>query len=926
MGPSRSAGIRPVFIFLFTLISTLLLTSYSAAAAQAPIQKVTSVEGITEYRLHNGLQVLLFPDPTKENITVNVTYHVGSKHENYGETGMAHLLEHLLFKGSTNHPNIPDELSQRGAQSNGTTWLDRTNYFETFSATGDNLDWALAMEADRMVNSFISADDLQSEMTVVYNELQRGENNPFNVTMQKLRSAAFLWHNYGNSTIGAPSDLENVSIEKLRAFYEMYYQPDNATLIVAGKIDSNKTLEKIAQHFGRIAKPERTLPKMYTREPASDGERGVTVRRVGDTQIAMLGYHTPMAAHPDSAALTVLSNILADQPRGRLHKALIEPGIAANAGAWNEIKADSSMFMAFAVLNADQTLATAEQTLLAQLEGMTQNPVTQQELDRAKLSILNGFDKSMEDTQTIAIQLSDWLTNGDWRLRFLHRDQIAAVSLADLQRVASAYIQRNNRTLGRFIPTDEPQRVELPQVDNINAMLEGYTGREDIVMGEAFDPSYDNIAARTEFFTIGDNIRVAALRKKTRGESVRLNIQINYGNLESLTGKAQYAGIVGDMLGRGSKQYSREQMKNAFDRIKTYGGYGANSGGSWAWLASNHDNLVAGLDILAEGMKNPTFPQNELDQLVQAHQANIESALSQPQALASNVAHRRISPVDENHPNYVHTFEEQLALLKNVERQQLVDYHREFFGADQMLVTIVGDYDREQVVAAIEKHFGDWNTGKDFEPILLDYQPIDTTAKTIDTPDKENGAFFAVNLYNLDAYDEDTPELVLGNYLFGGGFINSRLATRLRQQEGWSYGAGSSFEPNRMAPRTVFWGWAIGGPENLNNIEQGFKEELQKVLDKGFTDEEVQNGISGILQSGKVQRADDEQLAQMLQQLMFYNETLEQHKQFDAELANSSGDDVVRVMKKYFSPDNMLYIKAGDMSKAAEQPSAANAQ
>lgn len=924
------AGVKPVFAFVIVLFSALLLggcfgnTQEDTEASSTEIHKVTTVEGITEYRLDNGLQVLLFPDATKENITVNVTYHVGSKHENYGETGMAHLLEHLLFKGSTNHPNIPDEISQRGAKSNGTTWLDRTNYYETFSATAENLEWALSMEADRMVNSFISGEDLKSEMTVVYNELERGENHPFSNTMQKLRSAAYMWHNYGNSTIGAPSDLENVSIEKLRDFYEMYYQPDNATLIIAGKIDTEETLNKIKQHFGTIPQPEREMPELYTSEPATDGERVVTVRRVGDIKLALAAYHTPTAAHPDSAPLAVLATILGDQPRGRLHKSLVEPGIAAQVGAWNDMKADSSMLMAYSVLNTDQELATAEDALIDQLEGFEETRVTQQELDRAKRSIINGFEKSMENTESIAIQLSDWLTNGDWRLRFLHRDRVDEVTLDDLQRVAGKYIQRNNRTVGRFIPTKEPQRVELPEVDSIAAMLDGYTGREDIALGEEFDPSFENIAARTEFFTIGDNIQVAALHKKTRGESVRLNIQFNYGNLDSLTGKAEYASFVGDMISRGTDKYSREELKDALDSIKTYGGFGANTGGAWGWLESDRENLGAALDIIAEGLKNPTFPQKELDQLLKEAQTNIEFAKSQPQALANNVGSRRLSPVEKGHPHYVHTFDEQLALLKDVERQDLVDYHQQFFGADNMLVTIVGDFDRDTVVAALEQHFGDWKTGEPYQRIVLDYQPIDTTPEVINTPDKENGAFFAINLYEVDAYDEDMPQLALGNYIFGGGFINSRLATRLRQEEGWSYGAGSSFQPNRLAPRSVFWGWAIGAPQNLDKIEKGFKEELQILLDEGFTEEEIEQGISGMLQSNKVKRADDEQLVQMLNQIMFYNETLELHQEFEADLAGSSGDEVLEAMKQLFSPDNMLYIKAGDMTKAAERSAEAS--
>ncbi|MGZ3457795.1 MAG: M16 family metallopeptidase, partial [Archangium sp.] len=202
----------------------------SKAGALAPY---TSVEGITEYRLDNGLRVLLFPDPTKPTVTINVTYFVGSRHEGYGETGMAHLLEHLMFKGTPSHPNVPQELTQRGAHPNGTTWLDRTNYFETLPASDENLSWALGFEADRMVHSFIARKDLDSEMTVVRNELEKGENDPSHILFQRVMSAAFTWHNYAKSTIGARADLEHVPIDRLQAFYRKYYRPDNAMLVIA---------------------------------------------------------------------------------------------------------------------------------------------------------------------------------------------------------------------------------------------------------------------------------------------------------------------------------------------------------------------------------------------------------------------------------------------------------------------------------------------------------------------------------------------------------------------------------------------------------------------------------------------------------------------------------------------------------------------
>src|SRR5438270_440708 len=229
--------------FSLLLLNSILAFAQNQVTLPKGIERVTSVEGITEYQLQNGLRVLVFPDQTKQTITVNITYRVGSAVEDYGETGMAHLLEHLSFKGSAKHPNIPQELTAHGARPNGTTWSDRTNYFETFAATGENLNWAFDLESDRMVNSFIAKKDLDSEMTVVRNEFEMDENSPFRVLLDRVMSTAYLWHNYGKETVGARSDIENVPIERLQAFYHKYYQPDNSVLLVAGKVDETKTLE-----------------------------------------------------------------------------------------------------------------------------------------------------------------------------------------------------------------------------------------------------------------------------------------------------------------------------------------------------------------------------------------------------------------------------------------------------------------------------------------------------------------------------------------------------------------------------------------------------------------------------------------------------------------------------------------------------------
>ncbi|MBO0861595.1 MAG: insulinase family protein, partial [Chloracidobacterium sp.] len=530
MVKGKSNAQRPLRAFCaLTLACSIFII---AAQAQNP-ERVTSVEGITEYRLPNGLRVLLFPDPTKQTITVNMTYQVGSRQENYGETGMAHLLEHMVFKGAPKHRNIPQELSEHGARPNGSTTFDRTNYFETFAATDDNLRWALDLESDRMVNSFIARKDLESEFSVVRNEYESGENNPLNAMIKRIMEASFAWHNYGKTTIGERSDIENVNIERLQAFYKLYYQPDNAVLMIAGKFDEPKTLELVKQYFGPIPKPARELPKLYTTEPAQDGERAVTVRRVGDIQGLGAAYHIPAGSHPDFAAIQVLGVILGDTPSGRLHKALVETKKAVEAGSFQYQTYDPGAALFYAVVPKDGSIDEARNAMLQTIDDLAKNPPTAEEVDRARQKLLKSIELSLNNSDSVGLTMSEYIAMGDWRLYFLRRDRIRKVTPEDVKRVAAAYFKPSNRTVGMFIPTPNPDRAEIPPRPDVSAMLKDYKGDAPVAMGEEFDPSPTNIDKRTARST-AFGLKLALLPKKTRGGRVVARLILRFGNEKDL--------------------------------------------------------------------------------------------------------------------------------------------------------------------------------------------------------------------------------------------------------------------------------------------------------------------------------------------------------------------------------------------------------
>ena len=631
---SRFCGFTLALLLLFFAIAPFAVRAQGVKMPEG-IRNVTSVEGITEYRLPNGLTVLLFPDPSKQTITVNMTYLVGSRLENYGETGMAHLLEHMVFKGTPKHPNIPSELTSHGARPNGSTSFDRTNYFETFAASDENLNWALDLESDRMINSYIARKDLDSEFSVVRNEFESGENNPLRVLLDKMLASSFQWHNYGKTTIGARSDIENVPIDRLQAFYRRYYQPDNAVLLVAGKFDEAKTLELVNKYYSPIPKPTRELPPNYTVEPTQDGEREVTVRRVGDTQWVGAGYHIPAGAHPDFAAIEILTQVLSDAPSGRLYKALVETKKASSVLGFNFELKEPGFGLFGAEVRKENSLDEARDILTKTIEGLAANPPTKEEVDRAKTSILKNIELTLNSSDRVGLAMSEYAAQGDWRLYFLYRDRIRKVTPEDVKRVAATYLKQSNRTTGMFIPTEKPDRAEIPSIkdSDVAAVLKDYKGDAVMAQGEVFDPSPANVESRVKRSKIG-GLDMALLSKVNRGKAVVANFIFRFGDEKSLMNTSDAASFAGQILQRGTTKHTRQQISDEFDRLKARVGVFGGPTSASVSIETTRENLPAVFRLVAEILREPAFPQSEFDLLKQETLTQIESQKSEPTSIA----------------------------------------------------------------------------------------------------------------------------------------------------------------------------------------------------------------------------------------------------------------------------------------------------
>ena len=896
------ADVRRFFAFL-------LLFAAGCAAASLP-QEHQSIEGVTEWRLSNGLKLLTLPDPGADTITVHIVYLVGSRHEGYGEKGMAHLLEHLLFKGSKRHPNLKEEFTRRGGRWNGTTSNDSTNYFETLAATGDNLEWAIAMEADRMVNSFVLKQDLDSEMTVVRNEFEMGENSPGGVLFQRMQQLAFPWHNYGNPIIGQRSDIERVPIDKLQAFYRTWYQPDNAVLIISGRFEETRAVSLVGKHFGALPRPTRVLPAYYTDEPTQDGERRVRLERVGDNHLVLALYRTPAGSHPDFPAIDVLANILGDVPAGRLHRAIVQKGLASSTwGAAREMHDPGYMYFG-ATLGRDGKPGEARDRLIEILEGVKQDKLRAEELERARTALLNDFEKVQLDTPTLVRSLSEFVALGDWRLFFLYRDRLRKVTLADVQRVAEQYLKPANRVLGEFVPTERPDRAEIPPAPDLQAALLGYKGGETVRAGEAFDPSPQNIDKRTIKKPLSNGIRVALLPKQTRGGRVVATLTLHWGDEKSLMNRETACNFAGAMLMRGTRQRSRAGLKEAFERLNA----SVSVGGEGASIEVRGENLIATLRLVAEALREPAFSPQEFEEMKRAALTGAEAQRNEPSSLAGVRLARHLHEYAPGHPHYTPTVDERIELMRKATLEDAAACYRELFGATGAEFAAVGDFEPEAVARAVDELFGSWKTPHPFGRVPSHHFDRPRFEDALLTPDKANAALRAgLNVRMRDDHP-DFPALVLANHLLGGS-STARVPARVREKEGLSYSTYTTFTSSALDEAAAFRVASIFAPQNRSRVERAIREELGRALREGFSADEVEAGKRSVLEARRLVRSHDRALASRLGHYLFVKRTFAWDAEFEARIAALTPQQVNAALRRHIDPARLSVVVAGDLKK-----------
>ncbi|MBV8500196.1 MAG: insulinase family protein [Paucibacter sp.] len=899
-------------------LALILVLAGPALAAPAPVPAPTFVRelgGISEYRLPNGLQILFFPDEAQTTTTVNVTYRVGSRYESQGEYGMAHLLEHMLFKGTPKHKDIPTEFAKLAMRFNGTTTADRTNYFASFNADDKTLAYALDLEADRMVNSFIAKADLDKEMSVVRNEYERGESEPGAVLQKRVMSAAYEWHAYGHATIGPKSDIEGVPIERLQAFYRRFYRPDNATVLVAGRFEPKATLARIAAAFGPLKKPAEPVAQPYTQEPAQDGERTVVVRRVGGQPMLMAAYHVPAIGHPDSAALLVYGLLMSMQPSGHLYKELVETKLAVYAGLGGLGQADPGIANAFAVLPKEADAAAVETRLLDLAEGRADKPFTEDELKRVRDLAVLSYRNQMKSPEGLIGQISGLLGAGDWRLLFQLMDDLPKVTLTDVERVRKAYFRSANRTLGRYVPAEQVERVEIPPAPLLAERLAQLKPPPKVEEGERFDPTPEALAARSVFKTLKSGIELETLQKQTRGNTVTLQLQLRWGEPRATTA-ALGTTQIDELLFEGTPDIDKQKVHDEFVRLKAGVSIDGGNQGATLSITAEKDTLIESLRLAAELMQHPLLPVDAFDRIKKAQLAGLEGSRQELGVLRTDAVrgyYNRARGVAIGDPDYMMSLDERIAEARSTRIEDVRAFYEQYWSADAARVAVVGAIP-EGLEAAIEQAFGAWKKpgAPRFErwvpkPLTLEPARVDVQAK-----DKANAEMHMGLRFALNREDADYLPLLLAARVFGEGGMETRLSTRVRRTDGLTYGIGADLGVPYYGRDAGLSIRASFAPENRDKVIAIVKEELERMGREGITAAELERARHEVLEARKRSRSRDGALAGTLNFMAETGKHWDEEARLDARIAAVTLEQANAAWRQYVRPDAFLTSTAGD--------------
>jgi zinc protease len=867
----------------------------------AGFELVDRYAGVAEWRHRdNGLRVLSRSTPVAPVVGFGVVYRVGSRHEGTGHTGATHILEHLMFKGSRSFnrergTEIARVLHRVGAAFNATTWLDRTNYYEVLPA--EHLPLAVDIEADRMRGALVRDEDLESERSVVLNELDMGENEPFELLMKSAFAHAFVEHPYHHPTIGWRGDVETISTEVLRRFYDTYYHPDNATVIVVGDVDEETALEAVDRGFAPIPPAPTPVPKRAAREGPQRGERRFELHRAGELGSMVLTWRIPEGLHADMPALSVLTQVLSDGVTSRLHQRLVETNRCLGVHAYALELHDPGVFQVAASIAPGVPHREVEDAIRDEIARLCAEGPGTGEVERAKVQTRTDLAFHHESPAQIMSGLTEAIAMGDWR-RFLRElELVSAVTADDLRRVASEYLDDRGLTVGWFVPETQPvgaAREPLP------------TGPRPCFLRQPF-------AERVDQRTLGGGTKLAVLANP-HAPTVTVAGTVGAGISRAPEGRWSIPGLTAAMLDRGTRSHGRMELARELEDhgLQLSCRASSNAPTTVAFSAQGlAEELPRLTSLLVEVLRYPVFPADELAKLREKVLGTLAREREDTHALAYGELTRRLYPSD--HPLHRRSVELREREVESLARESLVAFHGANYAPASMVVAVVGEVEPEEVAAGFEAALDGWTAPVGPAGVWPEPEDHEAGEARIEVADRPNLDVFLGHRGRLLRGDEDYAAAVLGNSCLGQSTLTSRLGLAVRDRAGLSYGIYSRFFGTLGIPGP----WACSMSVSADGLDQAAalcREVIAEYAAEGPGEGELADERTALAGAYRVGLATNSGVARELVTVLTAGQRVERLDRYPEELLAVNRDEVMAAIARHLDPSRLVLTVAGSIN------------
>lgn len=912
-----------VQIILIVLVITTNNLAMAKAKQDTPkkISFVKELNGIKEYRMHNGLKVLLKPDSSNPSFSWQVWYKVGSRNENLNYTGIAHYLEHIMFKGTEQFDKgeISQAIQLRGGIFNAFTGDDYTAYFENFSP--ENLELAIKIEADRMRNAKIDHDEVELERSVIVSELEGGRNNPMSILYENLKSLAYATHTYKNPVIGWRDDLDNINAKKIKEFYDTFYHPNNAVAILVGNFDEALALELIEKYFSQYQASETALPKV-PQESKQKGLKEITIYNEGNSKILAMAFHIPEFIHEDSPAIELISDIVFSGLSSRLYPKLVDSGLATNVSGVSESSIDPGIFRIFVVLNPEADINQVEKIIDNELDAIKEN-LSEEEVLLAKAKEKSSFIYQRDGAYDEGMQIGYFeALSADWTLYTRWLDNINAVSVADVQNVAKKYFVKANKTVARLLPEKAPEQLSNDvQFDQFEKVEANYgAGVADPIDPAKFkkllqltEAQYSKGKTFPQLKLDFENLSSDNLKFYFREDS---SLPLVYANFAFYAGNASekkpgLAYIVSEMLERGSSKYDK------FERSKLLDLYGAdldfttNSEYAKIHMSTVSDNLDKVLDVLLDNLQKPNFDKDELEKLKELVIARLKVEDDSPQKIANRQITQLLYP--SKHPYYIPSVDERIKAIETINIDDVKKFYQEHYNKENLYVSIVGDIKKAKAQEIVSSMFADLNKdfkSKNIRPEIEVVNNKKTGHEDVLKPDKTQSEIVIAHTGEVDRSHKDFYPLYVANFALGGSALSSRLGTVVRDDNGLVYNVRSSFNAGIGAGMYKI---ILGcNPKNVAKAIKITKETIDQFVQLGISELELKMTKSFMTGSLPVRNLSSmEDIAETLLQMLIYDLGENYIENYNENMSSISKKQVDAAAKTYIKTDDFSSVVVG---------------